>query len=90
MKNVLFELFLATVLTGCFTSWVVLLLKKWGIRNWVMTHGNDFFYKLADCDYCLNWWLSWAVTVPVVLESCHWWLLLVPFCSTTVGRKLSE
>ena len=79
----------AALLTGCLTSWVVILLKKWGVIERVQVHGNAFFGKLASCDYCLNWWASWVVVVVALVVTGEWWLVGVPFFSTTIGRWLS-
>jgi len=80
----------AALLTGCLTSWVVILLKKWGVIEWVQVHGNAFFGKLVSCDYCLNWWLSWCVVLVALVVTGEWWLVGVPFFSTTIGRLLSS
>jgi len=80
----------AALLTGCLTSWVVILMKKWGVIEWVQVHGNAFFDKLVSCDYCLNWWLSWCVVVVALVVTDEWWLVGVPFFSTTIGRLLSS
>ena len=103
----------AALLTGCLTSWVVILLKKWGVIERVQVNGDLWFaklvhrrkwledyynnnnpmpnpvYKLASCDFCLNWWLSWCVVVVALVVTGEWWLVGVPFFSTTIGRWLS-
>ena len=81
---------MAAVLTGCLTSWVVILLRKWGVLEWLQVHGSEFVGKLVSCDYCLNWWLSWAVVVVALAATGEWWVVAVPFFSTTVGRWLSN
>ena len=83
------DLLVASVLTGCLSAWVVILLKKWGVTEWVEVHGNAFFGKLASCDLCLNWWISWVIVVVAVFATGLWWLLAVPFFSTALGRLLS-
>lgn len=83
------RLAVAAVLTGCLTAWVVILLKKWGVVEWVQVHGNAFFVKLASCDFCLNWWIGWCIVVVAVVVTGEWILLAVPFFSTTIGRLLS-
>lgn len=79
----------ASVLTGCLTSWVVILLKKWGVIEWVQVHGNAFFCKLVSCDYCLNFHCAWMLMLVVAVVTGEWFLMLVPFFSTTIGRLLS-
>ena len=79
----------AALLTGCFTSWVVILLKKWGVIEWVQVHGNAFFGKLVSCDFCLNFHCAWMLMLVVSVLTGEWILMLVPFFSTTIGRWLS-
>ena len=83
------EVMVAAILTGCFTSWVVILLRKCGVLEWLQVHGIEFVGKLVSCDYCLNWWLSWAVVVIALAVTGEWWVVAVPFFSTTVGCFLS-
>lgn len=79
----------AALLTGCFTSWVVILLRKLGVLEILQVQGNKFISKLASCDFCLNWWLSWAFALPIGLLTGDGWWFGVPFFSTTIGRWLS-
>lgn len=88
VTQVLLELLCASVLVGCWTSWVVVLLRKWGVLGWLQAHGNDFVSELAGCSYCQNWWLAWLTVAVVVLLTGEWVLLAVPFFSTTIGRLL--
>ena len=88
MKEIVM-LMCASVLTGCLTSWAVVLMKKWGVTEWMQVHGSRLVSELFRCDYCMNWWLAWAVSVAALLVTGCWWLLAVPFFSTTIGRWLS-
>lgn len=89
MTQMMIMLVCAAVLVGCLTSWVVVLLRKWGVLGWLQAHGNDFVSELAGCAYCLNWWLAWVVVAVAVLLTGEWVLLAVPFFSTMIGRLLS-
>lgn len=88
MTRTLIELLCASVLTGCWTAWVVLLLRKWGVLGWLQAHGNDFVSELAGCDYCLNFHLGWMTALVAALVTGEWVLLAVPFFSTAIGRLL--
>ena len=89
--------FCAAVLVGCLTSWVWCFVNKWevsegcSIAQWLEIHGGRFVGGVARCSFCFNWWLSWAVVIPAAVVTGEWWpLVLVPFCSTTIGRLLSN
>ena len=88
--------FCAAFLVGCLTSWVWCFVNKWevsegcSIAQWLEIHGGRFVGGVARCSFCFNWWLSWAVVIPAAVVTGEWWLLGVPFCSTTIGRLLSQ
>ena len=88
--------FCAAFLVGCLTSWLWCFVNKWevsegcSIAQWLEIHGGRFVGGVARCSFCFNWWLSWAVVIPAAVVTGEWWLLGVPFCSTTIGRLLSN
>ena len=88
--------FCAAFLVGCLTSWLWCFVNKWevsegcSIAQWLEIHGGRFVGGVARCSFCFNWWLSWAVVIPAAVVTGKWWLLGVPFCSTTIGRLLSQ
>ena len=86
--GVMGRVLVAALLTGCLTSWVVVLLRKLGILEVLQVRGNKFISKLASCDYCLSFWLGWVVVIPAALITGECFLLAVPFFSTTISRFL--
>ena len=88
--------FCAAVLVGCVTSWVWCFVNRWevsegcSIAQWLEIHGGRFVGGVARCSFCFNWWLSWAVVISAAVVTGEWWLLGVPFFSTTIGRLLSQ
>lgn len=93
---VLFELLAMALLTGSLTAWFIRFMRKWHvsedttIMEWIQIHSNDTIHELTYCDFCLNWWLSWFMVLPVVFITCEWVLLITPFFSTTIGVLLSR
>lgn len=84
MKEFLFYM----CVSASVSAFLLLLAVKWKVIEWMQVHGNDFFAKLANCDFCLSWWTNvlLAVAAFMVLGDSH--LLLVPFVSTMLTRKL--
>ena len=44
------------IVVALIAAFVLTLLRKWGVIEWVQIHGNDFFSKMFNCDFCLSWW----------------------------------
>lgn len=67
---------------------MVLLVKKWGIAEWIQIHGDKFLSKLFSCDLCMSFWaaMCFAVVLCCVFNDAGW--LLLPFLTTPVTRML--
>ena len=76
------------VLVALMASWVVSLMAKWGIVEYLQVHGNDLISRMASCDFCLSWWACVAVSLGASLVSGEWVILTVPVFSTTLTRRL--
>jgi hypothetical protein len=44
-------------------AFMILLITKLGIREWVQTFGSKLFAKLFSCDFCLSFWVSVILSV---------------------------
>lgn len=84
MKEFIFYVILVAMLA----AFVLTLLRKWGVIEWVQVHGNDFFAKMFSCDFCLSWWAGVVLSVLFAICTGNPALLLVPFCSTVITRIL--
>lgn len=90
MTTLLIDILVAALLTGCLVSWIVILLTKWRVLEWLQVHGTRLVSELASCHFCLSWWLSWGVVAVALIITGWWWLVAVPFFSTTIGRFLCQ
>lgn len=77
-----------TVVVALIAAFGLSLLRKWGVIEWVQVHGNDFFAKMFNCDFCLSFWLGLALSILCVCITGNPTLLLVPFCSTMLACRL--
>ena len=79
------ELLLIVALAAAF---VVLLVKKWGIAEWMQIHAGEFFSKLFSCDLCMSFWACVIITAVVVVYERDLTLVLLPVVTTPVTRML--
>ena len=77
-----------TAVVALVAAFGLTLLKKWGVVEWVQVHGNDFFTKMFNCDFCLSFWAGVALAILLAFVTRNPALLLVPFCSTMITRIL--
>lgn len=77
-----------TIVVALVAAFALTLLRKWQVIEWVQVHGNDFFAKMFNCDFCLSFWagVAWAILLAFITGNLT--LLLVPFCSTMITRFL--
>lgn len=71
-----------------FTSFILSLLQKWGVIEWVQVHGNKLFSEMFRCNFCLSFWVSLIISVVIVLLTGNVVLLFIPFFSTPITKNL--
>lgn len=77
-----------TAVVALVAAFGLTILKKWGVVEWVQVHGNDFFAKMFNCDFCLSFWAGVVLAIFVTAIAGNPVLLLVPVCSTMITRIL--
>lgn len=82
------KVLMMAVMVALVAAFVVLLLKKWKITEYMQVHGDKITSQLFSCDLCMCFWAS----VIVMCISAIWvdevWMLAVPFMSTPIARML--
>lgn len=79
---------LYAVVVALVAAFWLTLLRKWQVIEWVQVHGNEFFAKMFNCDFCLSFWAGVALAIPLAFITGNPALLLIPFCSTMITRFL--
>ena len=77
-----------SVVVAMIAAFLLLLAHKWGIVEYLQVHGNDFISKMAQCDFCMSWWLCVFLTVLVIRYTCDYHILLIPFIATPLARRM--
>ena len=84
----MFWLLVFSVEVALMAAFVVVLLKKWGIAEWMQVHGNEFVSQLFSCDFCMSWWASVIIATAAVLLFNDAAFLLAPVLATPIARYL--
>jgi hypothetical protein len=79
---------LYAVVVATLTVFVILLAYKWGIVEYLQTHGNEFVSKMAQCNFCMAWWVSLFLSLFLLGLIGDVFMLLVPFIATPLARRL--
>ena len=84
MENMLFEIIIVALLA----AFMIILANKWGLIEHLQIHGNKFFNELANCNFCLSFWVGYIISVTFLIITGDFIFLLIPFFSTPLTRIL--
>lgn len=82
------EILVNIVIVSLLAAMVVLLVKKWGIAEWVQVNGNEFLSKLFSCDLCMSFWAALCICAVVACYNNELRYMFVPLFSTPISRML--
>ena len=78
----------SVIFVALYAAFVLTLLHKWGVIEWVQVHGNNFFAEMFHCGFCLSWWTCVLICIVEIVLTGDPVYLGVPFCSTIITRNL--
>ena len=76
------------ILVSLAAAFVVLLVKKWGIAEWMQIHGDKYMSRLFSCDLCMSFWASMFICMVVMVFNDEPMMIAVPMFSTPITRML--
>lgn len=82
------EITIIVLLVALLAAFVILLADKLKLIERVQVHGNDFFVKMFNCQFCLSFWCALVICIAMYSFLFDWRLFLVPFFSTPITRKM--
>ena len=75
-------------MVACAAAFVVLLVKKWGIAEWMQVHGDKISSQLFSCDLCMSFWASVMISFALLCMTEDLTVLLVPIFTTPITRMM--
>lgn len=76
------------LIVGCIAAFLLLLAYKLGIVEWLQVHGDPIISKMAQCDYCMSFWLCVIIMLVMAAITDDAGLICVPIIATPIARRL--
>ena len=76
------------VFVALLAAMMVLLIKKWGIAEWMQIHGDKYMSRLFSCDLCMSFWSSVLICFCMLCITEDLMVLLIPIFTTPITRML--
>lgn len=84
----MFDVLIESGIVALTAAFIILLLKKWGVVEWLQVHGSNLVSQMANCDFCLSWWTSLSVAIALALCIDDWRAVFVSLLATPICRKI--
>jgi len=84
----MFDVLIESGIVALTAAFIILLLKKWGVVEWLQVHGSNLVSQMANCDFCLSWWTSLSVAIALALCIDDWRAVFVSVLAAPICRKL--
>lgn len=76
------------VMVALLAAFIVLVVKKWGIAEWMQIHGDKYMSKLFSCDLCMSFWAAMILCLGMCCWDDEMFYLFVPIFTTPITRML--
>lgn len=76
------------VFVALLAAFIVLLIKKWGLAEWMQVHGDKFMSQLFSCDLCMSFWAAMLLSAFLAGYTDDVLMFVIPFFTTPVTRML--
>ena len=82
------EFFILTILTALASAFLIILMKKWSVLEWLQAHATDLIAKWASCDFCCGFWLAVIIACAISFSTNEYRCLFIPIFSAPLTRML--
>lgn len=87
--NELIDLSLFSILViSPLAMFILCLMDKWGVTEYLRMHGNDLVYKLVSCNFCRSFWIGLIISIIFAVVCGRVEILFCPILSALMGRMM--
>lgn len=77
-----------SVICACVSAFIVTLLRKWGVTEYLEVNGDEMMQKLVRCNFCLSFWITAFLACVTTSLTGDIVYLLIPIIATPLARIL--
>lgn len=77
-----------TACIALIAAFIILLIGKIGLREYVILVAPRLISKLFSCDFCLSFWLAFVLAILAALICGSLIFVVIPLFSTPITRIL--
>lgn len=77
-----------SVICACVAAFIVTLLRKWGVTEYLEVNGDEMMQKLVRCNFCLSFWITAFLACVTISLTGDIVYLLIPIIATPLARIL--
>lgn len=77
-----------TIILALFVAFIILVIGKLGLRNYIIARAPKLISELVECDLCLSFWLSLILAIILAIIFKDMSIIIIPFLSTPITRFL--
>lgn len=73
------------ILVALFSTFTKLFFNVVGVTDYIQTKGFPFLSKVANCDFCLSFWINFVISAVVAFTACDPFMIMtIPFFATPI------
>lgn len=76
------------LIVALIAAFIILLLKKLGVVEYMQVNGNKLISELFSCDFCMSFWASVIICFFITCATNDLHIMLLPFVTTPITRFL--
>lgn len=76
------------IITALISAFVILLITKIGLRDFIIEQGPKLISKMFNCDFCLSFWTNVFIALIMAASMECLSFIIIPILAAPVTRVL--
>lgn len=76
------------IITALLSAFIILLITKIGLRDFVIEQGPKLISKMFSCDFCLSFWVNVFIALIITASMGCLSFIIIPIFAAPITRIL--